>query len=182
MPLDSATLTETSLVHWEAQVNKTGYNPIRVSEDLQTPVFSYSKAVANNAAGGADVVASNIYTIPTGAGGLTIDLQALVDVANNSGVILARIKWVRFQLLPATHAQGSACSGVTIGNAASNGQKLFGKAATDRFELLNGEQITWGTNGALGRTVSGTTKNVLVVDDDATVVGKLQVTLAGGTS
>jgi hypothetical protein len=182
MPLDALTFNEKSFVHWDASVNRPGYNPKKFSEDIQAPVFEYTKTIANNQVGGADAGASAIHTIPTGAGGYTIDLQALVDFADQAGLVLARIKWVRFYLLPATHAQGSACGGVTIGNAAANGNKLWMKAVADRMELLNGEQVTWGTNGALGRTVGGTTKNVLVVNDDATAVGKLQVTLAGGTT
>lgn len=170
---------------WDAKVAKTGalFDKISAPGNLTTPTITIKHSTPNATAGGGDSLASFILSL---AGGATvdIDLQALTDVANRTGHSLARFKYIEFWLLGTADdaTNGTACSGVTIGNAASNAHQLFLGSDTHTFTLGNGEFVIWATRSAAGKVVDGSNKAVKVLNNDGSVAAALQVTVCGGSS
>lgn len=184
--LSDLTFTFVPSRQWQASAARTGsdYASVTNQGSISTPVVTVSKSIANATAGGGDSLASFIQSVPA-AGTATIDLQALTDVLERSSHSFARLKYVEFRLLSVEDdaTNGTACSGVTIGDAGSNPNKLFFTAAADMTcDLGNSDFIIWGTKRAAGNTVGGSTKNVLITNNDGAVAAKVQVTLCGGSS
>lgn len=121
-------------------------------------------------AGQVNEAITEILTIAA-SGSATIDLTVLADVLNTSGVALTKLKAFLFALLSAAQdtINGTACSGIVIGNAATNGNKLNMGAVTDTKILTNGDIDSYATASAAGITVSSTAKSVLVTNSDSGV-------------
>jgi hypothetical protein len=139
-----------------------------------------TSATGNAAAGGSDRAIAAVYDIAA-AGTTTIDLQAFVDLAERAAQSLARIKFLAVKLLP-TAQDGTACSGVEIGNHATTANTLFMKDDTDVAVLENGDFIIWGKGTAGGKVVDATNKSILVTVTDAVVAAKLLVVAIGGSN
>jgi hypothetical protein len=129
-------------------------------------------------AGGANAAHVHQYDV-VGAGTATIDLTALDLIDERTAQSLARYKFLFFWLLP-TAKGGSAASGVTVGNAATNAHQLFLGGDTMTFTLGNDDWIASKVGAAAGKVVDATNKSVLVTNNDAGVTASLLVAIAGG--
>ena len=142
-----------------------------------------SYVLGGNVAGGVNEVALNIVTIAA-SGNTTLDLTSLTDVLGFASVALVRVKAFFFWLLSAADdsVNGTACSGVTVGNAATNANLLNMGGTTPTFTLGNGEVWAWGTGKAAGLTVDATHKNVLITNNDGAVAAAVLYGFAGATT
>ena len=164
---------------------KTGsaYNDITLKASLTAPVVELGTAIANASVGGSDQMISKIYTA-TASGTASIDLTTFTDVLERSAGSFARIKYIEFWLLSTTDdtTNGTACSSVSIGNAASNANVLYMGGATETTKLYNGDIICYASRKAAGLTVDSTHKAILVTNNDGAVAMALQVTIVGGST
>lgn len=184
MAFDALNITFVPTLAGNAAANKQGnsYQQVQLTVSQRAPQVSVGTNVANNLSGGGDQLALRTYTIAA-SGTLTLDLTNIIDAIERSAALFARIKMVGFFLLgTADDSAGTACSSVTIGNAGSNAQKMFMTQGTYTFDLQNGECVFWATRQALGRTVDGTHKNVLITNNDGSNSAALQVMFAGGST
>ena len=182
--LDSLAITWKPTISGTIGKNITGtaYQPISVPVSITKSGLAYTRSNANNTALGADEIYSAITSIAA-AGNATLNLASLTDMILQTGVSLARVKGYRIQLLSATDdtVNGTACSGITVGNAGVNPFPFTFSVATTTFTLGNGEYIEWATPGT-GGIVVGTGTNLKVANNDAGVAAAVQITLLGGTS
>jgi hypothetical protein len=185
MSLDTLQLTFKVSVSGQGAKNPVGqdYQPIEEPIAISKQVGPFLQSNANNAALGANELISQIFTIAA-SGNLSLDLTNLTDILFQASISLARVKGILIRLLSATDdaTNGNGCSGVTIGNATSNGFPMFLANTTSEMVLGNGEFVCWATPGASGLAVSGTSKNLYLVNNDASNAAKVQITLLGGTS
>jgi hypothetical protein len=140
--------------------------------------LSLKSTTPDNQAGGASLGVGDVYDVPA-AGDVTIDMRSVTDLAERATQAFGRYKALVFALLSAAQG-GTACAGVTIGNAATNAHQLFLGGDTMTLKLKPGQFLIFGDTGAGGTVVDGTNKAVLVANDDATVIGKLLVGIVGG--
>jgi hypothetical protein len=147
---------------------------------------TFKTGTTNTTSLGADEAHQMLYSIPA-SGTVQIDLTALVNLAGVT-VSFARVKAYRFHLLKATETtadgvQGTACSMVTIGNAATNGNQLDMGAQTHTMSVQNGSCKSHAGESASGIcTVDATHKEILLTNNDTTNIAKLLVTLIGGSN
>lgn len=185
MALDTLQLTFKVSVTGQGEKNPVGqdYQPISEPVAITKKVGPFLQSNANNAALGANELISQIYTIAA-SGNLSLDLTSLTDILFQSGISLVRVKGILIRLLSAADdaTNGSGCTGIVIGNAASNGFPMFLANTTSEITLGNGEFVCWATPSAAGVPVSGTSKIIYLVNSDAANAAKVQVTLLGGTS
>lgn len=165
-------------VTWNPQNN----GPTSLYGTVQAPTTlpkSITYVKGGNLANGVNVVYSALLTIAA-SGSTTVDLTSITEVLGSSKTF-ARIKAVVIQLLSVADdsANGSACSSVTVGNAATNANKLFFTAGTDSIDLANGDVVAWGTGAAAGIAVDGTHKNVKILNNDGAVGAKVLLTVLG---
>lgn len=155
-------------------------SPSSVVADLlsKIPNVSLSSESDNTALTGADAGVAAVYDVAA-AGTTTIDLSSLTTLDDQTAQALARVKFVAVMLLP-TAKGGTACSGVEIGNAATNANTLWMGAATHTTLLENGDWLVWGKGPAVGKAVDATHKSILVTCTDAVVAGKVLVVIVGG--
>jgi hypothetical protein len=135
--------------------------------------------VGTTAAAQINEVASKIFDI-SASGTVTVNLQSLLDVLGQT-VVLVRVKGLLFQLLSSADdaENGTACTGVTIGNAGSHPFLGFLGGTTPTITLGNGEALGWLTPSANGDAVSSTVCNILITNNDATNPAAVQVTVLG---
>lgn len=131
-------------------------------------------------AGVADAAFGQVYSI-AGGGTQTIDLRSLTLLDGRTAQALARYKFLAFALL-STAQGGTACSGVSVGDAATNAHALFLSDATAPFVLDNGDFILHGKTGAAGEVVDATHKDVLVTNNDGAVAAAFLLLGIGGLS
>jgi hypothetical protein len=145
-------------------------------------VKTLSSTPGPSAAYGIDALYAKVSTIAA-SGTLTIDLNSFTDVASQLTVAMVRLKAVFIMLLSSEEDSTISYTpaGIAVGAAGSNPHPLcFTDAASDKVTLYGGEPFSWWTPTAAGRTVSGTIKNVLITNNDATNAAKVAVLLAGG--
>jgi hypothetical protein len=181
--LDNATGYLSCGISWNATKNgpNSGINfpPTSNANSLNQKV---SFVTGGNVPGGINEVATNILIITAG-GSATINLQALTDVINQSAVVLVRLKGFAFQLLGTAEdsVNGTACSGVTIGNAPTNGNMLELGAVTHTRKLQNGDWNAHASRQAAGLVVSATALNVLITNNDSVNPAAVLYALYGAT-
>ncbi len=157
--------------------------PVSVSP---TTNFKINYSLGGAVIGGADVFSQNILTI-VASGNAVINFQNVTDILNKPSVVLVRMKAYRFALLSLSQGvidatNGTACSGVTIGNAASNANPLNLSNTTFTFTLENGAYQQYATGSAAGITVSGGAQNTKVLNTDNAVAAALWWDVTGATS
>lgn len=182
--LSSLALTVSPNRQWLAQLNQTGYSAISKNDQFTTPQITMGTAAANNAAGGADQLLSQTISIAA-SGTNTIDLTAFTDILQRATQSFARVKYIEFWLMTAaddTATPGTAASQVTIGAAGSNPFVMELGGTTPTKILKNGDFCVYGTRSAAGLTVSGTNKNILITNNDASLTAVVRVTICGGTT
>lgn len=122
------------------------------------------------------------------SGNQVLDLTALTDVLGNA-LTFAAVKAIFIQLLSATDLApdgvtvGNACSGITVGNNATNpfggtGYPL-GDATTSTITLASGEQFGRARDDATGWVVSGTIKSLKILNNDAVLAAKVLIGMQG---
>jgi hypothetical protein len=173
--------------YWSVTKSRTGLPAL---PDTLSPVKKHSYELG----AGADACNRIYAALLTIAGGAstTLDLEALTDVFGDA-LDFARVKAIRIWLLSATDDApdgtadaGTACSGVTVGNAASNQFAGSGypisDAATGTFTLANGDQFARATGSAGGWVVDATHKNLKVLNNDGAVAAKVWIEMFGADS
>jgi hypothetical protein len=158
--------------------------PVYGRDLRNNPALALSSGTANNAKGGADLAYHTILTVPVGAP-VTLDLQAITDVAERTTRSFARVKYMEFWLLggdDTTSLSGNACTGATVGAGATNGFLPFLADPTDKHTLGNGGFARLGDRTAAGLTVDGTHKTLTFTDLDGAVDAHVMVTIVGGSS
>lgn len=190
MALDSLTGCSIAVsLNWTAAKNITGtdYAPINNASNVRKSC-SLGTAAANAAAGGADELASFIQSIAA-SGSATIDLTSFTDILNIAASSFVRVKAILIRLMSVADdaAVGTACSGITIGNAASNqfiSQSGTGwlSTATSVIDVPGGGFIAFGVANAAGVAVDGTHKSLKVLNLDGAVAAKVQISLIGGST
>ena len=155
--------------------NVTGHSANANTSNLSKLISFVTGA---NAASAANNLYSSLLSIP-GGGTTTIDLTSFTNIFGQAAQSAARIKGVFAHLLSTADdsTNGTACSGVTIGNAGANPSPLFLGAGTHTIVLANGAFVLWGTPVAAGVAVAGGTKNVLVTNNDGSVAAALRLTI-----
>lgn len=178
MGISNVTASFSVGVSYQAQGNAPGsqYQPTTAQGN---PKKNIAFKTGTTAGGQIDELASQIFNV-TASGTVTVNLQSLLDVLGAT-VSLVRIKGLLFQLLsPADDAaNGTACTGVTIGNAGSDPNQMFLGATTHTILLGNGEAVAWLSPSANGLAVSSGAKNILITNDDGTNAAAVQVTVLG---
>jgi hypothetical protein len=178
MSISSITATFAVGVSYQAQGATPGsqYQPTTARGN---PKKSVAFTTGTNAAAKVNEIGSKIFSVAA-SGTATIDLRSLLDVLGQS-VTLVRVKGLLFQLLSTTDdpANGTACSGVTVGNAGSNPNALFLGATSHTIVLGNGEAVAWLSPLAAGLTVDTTHRNVLLTNNDPGVTAAVQITVLG---
>jgi hypothetical protein len=123
-----------------------------------------------------------------GAGSQTLDLTALTDQLGNA-LLFTTVKSIQIQLLGTADKSfdkttvGTACSGITVGNAAATqfggvGYPL-GDLVTSVITLANREQFSRARPDATGWVVSGTIKSLKFLNNDGAVTAKIMVMMLG---
>ncbi len=127
------------------------------------------------ASGQCDILCAADYLMTTGAS-LTLDIYTGTDLPNVFGgtAPFRKLKAVFLGVL-----SGGDAAGVTIGNAASNGNALFFGAQNDTWTVFPGGVPLQGSSPA-GVTVDATHKNVLIHNNSAVSVTVRFI--LGGTS
>ena len=185
------TLTQT--ITASNQQSGAGYQPL-----TQNPAPAITKSVstgnvagspANNVAGGADLVFSQIMSI-AGAGNTVLNLfTGLYDVLGQS-VSFARVKSLRVRLLSLTDdptnggngAGGAGASSVTVGNATNPFVGPLGGTGPN-VTLNPGDELYFRNVSAAGWTVSnGVNNNIQILNNDGANAAVVQVTIVGGSN
>ena len=184
--ITTLTASLTATASWNAAGSKTGTdyaNAVPVSNSGFSTKQSVATTIANASAGGGNQFISNIVTI-AGGGSTTIDLTSLTDILGQTGVSLARYKGILFRLLSVADdaTNGTACSGVTIGNNAANDINNWYGGATGTLTLGNGEHTQWASPSAAGKVVDGTHKIIKIANNDGAVTAAVQYTILGATT
>ena len=172
---------------WQASNNITAQQPMMQGDSVSTS-YSFGTANANGPVGGADEIVSFLQTIAA-SGSVTINLQSIMNILQQSGIALVRLKGYKIRLLTSgsngavDSVNGTLCSSITVGNAASNGNPLEMDAVADTYTIKNGGSHQHFDPSAIGFVaVSPSSKNVLITNNDAGVAAAVQVTLIGATT
>lgn len=165
---------------WTCQTTpaSTDYQPQTASANPKVLGLNFS--TGTNTAKAANQIASAIYAIAA-SGNTVINLQSLTNVLGTASVALVRLKGILVRLLSVADdaVNGTACSSVTVGNAATNPNLLFLGGTTPTFTLNNGEHLEWSTPGAAGIAVSPSACNLKVLNNDGANAAAVQVSVIG---
>ena len=174
-------------VRWSASNSIVAQQPLFQSDNVQTD-YNFGTANANNKSGGADELVSFLQVIGPG-GSATINLQSITNILQQVGIALARVKGYKMRLLAASGngaidaVNGTACSSITVGNAASNTNTLEMGAAAHTYTINSGGSHQHFDPSAAGFSlVTGVARNVLVTNNDGIVAAAVQITLMGATT
>jgi hypothetical protein len=178
MAINSLSATFSMGISYQAQGAAPGsqYQPTTAQG---APKKNIAFKTGTTTSGQINELASAIFDV-TASGTATINLQSLLDVLGQT-VTLVRVKGLLFQLLSMADdaSYGTACSGVTIGNAGTHPFLGFLGGTDPTITLGNGEALGWLSPSANGLSVSNTTENILITNTDSTNAAAVQVTLLG---
>ena len=195
MALDSLAATFKLQLGWTAQKNITGsdYSPNQNSTTISKS-GTIGTTAANNAAGGGDELYSAVTSL-AGSASASIDLTAVADILNQSGISLARVKAIVLRVLSTTDDAviGTAAVGVAIDNTVANAlssqsnsgwfsNAAEGAANGSKFTVPNGGAVAFFTPSATGVLVDGTHKIIKLTNLDGAVTLKAQLSVVGGGS
>lgn len=122
------------------------------------------------------------------SGSHTFDLSAaFTNVLGNAAATFARIKGFVFQVLSVADdaVNGTACSGVIIGNAGGNDVLLAVSAqpgldeVASTFQMGNGDVWAFFSAGANGIVIDSTHKSLKVANNDGAIACAFQMTIYG---
>jgi hypothetical protein len=173
----------TLSLQWNVTKTRTGLQPLRNQENQQHRQ-TYTLGVG---AGAINELVAYVHTVTAGA---TVDIDmsaALTNVVNDLAITLARVKVFFAKLLSASDTDadgnviGNACSGVTLGGDAANW--LFLTDPSDKVRINNGDMLLLTRKDATGLVVTGTTADILQVQNhDGAVDAKLLLILGGAAT
>lgn len=160
------------MISWTVKKTQTGLaKGISSSEQLtDTETFTLGTAADQ-----AQNVATAIIDV-TASGTTNVDLTALTSVVGDANMTVARVKLFCLELLAVADG-GTACSSVTVGNAASNAWAWILSVATTTYPLKNGDWVAWKSSDATGVVVDSTHKVIKVLNNDAVNAAKLRLTV-----
>jgi hypothetical protein len=170
-------------MQWNGQLPVTGLQP-RADQETQAAKQSY---VQGAGVGAVNEAYWNVLTVGAGAN-TTLDLSAALTDVLGQTFGFARVKAFMVWLLAAADTLvdgtvGTACSGVTLGNAATNPWAGTGYPVSDQatgtITLANGERRGWARGDATGWVVDGTHKSLKVLNNDGAVAAKLVIAALG---
>lgn len=174
-------------IRWSASNNIAAQQPMTQGDNVGSS-YNFGTDNPNASVGGADEIVSFLQAIAPG-GSVTINLRSIVNILQQSGVALARLKGYKIRLLAASgqgsvdSVNGTACSSIQVGNAAADGNALELGAVAYTYRINNGGCHQHFDPSAAGfATVSNTAKNVLITNNDGSVAAAVQVTLIGATT
>lgn len=192
-PITSVTGNLVATSTWSASQTQSGGSTAQPA--IQSNGNTIARASFTSTGSGANSinqVAVKVYSIGASSS-TTIDLSAAIrNVVNASDATFARIKSITITLLTSTTTsgnydatQGTACTSITIGNAASNAwisvsnRGGFG-GTTFTFDIPNGGSMSWSVDNANGFAItSGSNCNLKILNNDASVAAAVQLTLLG---
>jgi hypothetical protein len=185
MALSSLTLQATFGINANGSIAATGLNAAPGSQPVESKTQAFSTSIANASAFGADLCYMALLSIAA-SGNTTLDLTSLTGIANDS-VTFAKLKGYRFHLLGATETApdgstpGTACSSITVGNAAANAHPLNMGGTTPTFDVGNAGivQVGDGRGTGFSQVVDGTHKNIKILNNDGVNAAKVVVTIWG---
>jgi hypothetical protein len=176
--IESVSATFSMGVSYQAQGSAPGsqYQPTTAQGN---PKKNIAFKTGTTASGQINELASKIFPIAA-SGNTTVNLQALLDVLGQTAD-LVRVKGLLLQLLSTADdpSNGTACSGVTIGNAGTHPFLGFLGGTTPTITLGNGEALGWLSPSANGLAVSLTACNLLITNNDGSNAAAVQVTVLG---
>jgi hypothetical protein len=179
--IPSVTATFSLGVSYQCQSNPTGsqYQPTTAQGN---PKKNIAFKTGTTVTGQVNEVASLIQSVDA-SGTATINLQSLLDVVGQT-TALVRVKGLLFQLLSPLDdsTNGTACSGVTIGNAGTHPFLGFLGGTNPTLTLGNGEALGWLSPSANGLAVTSTTENILITNNDSVNAAAVQITMLGADS
>ncbi len=183
MAIGSLTVNVAQMQRWNAQNLPTGsISPITngSQNNLQQ---AYGTDAANAAVGGADEYFNFLINL-TSSGSSTLDLTTMTNVLGQASVSIARIKAYQFQLLSVAQdaTNGTACTSIAIGNAATLGQLLNLDDSTATFTVFTGGSWAYSDQTAGGFAVSGSTKNLKFLNNDSGHAAAIRVQIIAGTT
>ena len=174
-------------LRWSASNDILGQQPLTQGDNVAT-TYNFGTGFATTASGGADELASFLQVIAPG-GSATINLQSITNILQQVGIALARLKGYKIRLLAASgrgaidSVNGTTCSSIQIGNAASNVNRLEMGADAHTYRINNGGSHQHFDPSAAGFVaVTTTTRNILITNNDASIAAAVQVTLIGATT
>lgn len=154
-----------------------------VSNDFSPPtagaVASTQLSLAyGTGSGQADILCAGEYDLTVSGGGtpsVTIDLFAngLPNVFGGTA------NFLHLKAIHVSIKSGGDSSGVKIGNAGANPNKLYFDSATDTWTILPNGTPFVGGDPATGVVVDSTHRNILIANASAVAVVTVRVMLAG---
>src|SRR5690554_597888 len=120
--MDSLDFSLKPVIAGSAAINRTGTDYPQLSSriDIAKPAITVKSTIANNAAGGGDMLLSAIVAVPAATPGTpdtpgtaTVDLTSFTDFLNRATQSFARIKAIELRLLSTADdaTNGTACTG-----------------------------------------------------------------------
>ena len=188
MALDSLSANLRIQMQWDVTKNMSGLQP-RKSTDTLVKAFAYT--TGTGAGAGNEMYVA--YRTLAASASETIDFAtALTNLVGDTSVALARIKALLIWLLAATdtvgvsgsgQVTGTACSSITVGNAAATQFVGFFGAATHTLTIPNGGQFAIADPGATGwLCTNGSLDNFKVLNNDAGVAANYIIGLIGAAT
>lgn len=181
----SGSISDT--LRWSASNSIVAQQPLTQGDNVQTS-YTFGTANANNKSGGADELVSFLQVIAPG-GSATVNLQSVTNILQQVGVALARVKGYKIRLLAVSGngavdtVNGTACSSITVGNAASSPNALEMGAGTQTYNVNNGGSHQHFDPSAAGfAVVTASARNVLITNNDGVNSAAVQLTLIGATT
>ncbi len=151
----------------------------RGNVSIGTPQLGVSYTLGADVAKKINLVYSKIVTLGTSAN-TTLNLTSLQGV-DGSTINFARVLAWCIRLLSATDdpTNGTACSGITVGNAVSNAFLFNTWSAAATQVLGNGEGMAFASPNAAGYTVGGSNENVKLANNDGAVTAAIEISFFG---
>jgi hypothetical protein len=169
---------------WQASVNQTGLSSPLSNNNNYSKKLSLGNGVTNTTSLGADELYVSLVTAAA-SGSVTITISNITDACGQTGIAFARLKYWRFQLLSLSDdsVNGTACSSVIIGNAASHPFGFTFGGATNTFQIYNGDIWEYATVSATGIAVtSGSNDQIKFANQDSSHAMAMLVILCGGST
>lgn len=174
-------------IRWTASNDITGQQPLTQGDQIGTN-YNFGTNLENDESGGADEVVSFLQAIAP-SGTATINLKSILNILQQAGVALARLKGYKIRLLAASGngavdtTNGTACSSITVGGAGSDPNLLEMEDVSDKYRIKSGGTHQHFDPSAGGFVeVTNTTKNILITNNDASVAAAVQLSLVGCTT
>lgn len=183
MAIGTLTVTVSQIQRWNAQNSPSGSIAPITNGSQNSLQQDYGTGSANNTLGGADEYFNFLLTL-TASSSSTVDLTAMTNVLAQATVSIARIKAFQFQLLSVAQdsVNGTACSSISIGNAATNQQLLNLNATSSLYTVYTGGSWSYSDQTAGGFVVDGSHLNLKFLNNDAGVAAKIRIQIVGGTT